>query len=835
MLSYEKKKRQIVIEPASFFTEVVPEERVTAELKKLIVYVETQGNSSFSVDEEKFAILLKYVGIYRAARADQLSKDHGKSDIPQNSFRRDEREHSSIHPNTGVGESRPKSICSNIKLSLMNLQSEGPTPLKAAQVSDERSSVIRRRGHMRTMSGISMVEPKAVLPSVVNVVFFSYGGLLFELAENLQLQNLLKLVPEQKLLPVEFRKKCLRYLLKLSKPILFEDNSDTSAVWKEFVMTQPASIEKMLESHASETKQRLVDQFKQYVIQSSFTELTSQYPIYLNSPSGNLLRSLSSIEESRASQSEQQTLKKPVGSASLVSDVMESLLIGIFTCISNDPRKKESFYSSRVEKSSQLDYNSLLDLTLKFLIDEFNKSFQRKVESVEEFISRLRNIKNWMEFETFKLTGDLKVLHNLLFPQPESSMEVQAKLLKPEPRMIETVPSKDQHLQLPAGSLNPKAESPRLSAEESHPKNPNAKITGSAQENPQPNNEAVESIKKSSKLIKTTTSIEGSNQRKQSALVLTPTPNSPEKKPNNLAVAKVPSHHLPKAVKEQVNPPKDNKRIKSFPLIAGEKLSNIPSNQDDDVYIPYFEDNWQIFRNDIKEALARWASRLAICKKEQFYKKVLALVTDENPIVIGTLLRGCFGRVREAELQSVVLNEYKAVVNEKDSSSKENCNREFHCEVLRAFIHLLENSKVRAYARSVKYLFLHEDRFALGVYECMVRKALLGPTIGAGIHLSDFEENLLILISMLEDKSKKFMRAPELRTPLSLSARDDSEVFYSLRPLLSTEEAQGLQKMIYYNGTGILYNISYRYNRQEIDKEEYLTRVRRYASMYQPH
>ena len=385
----------------------------------------------------------------------------------------------------GFGPERPSVSVSNIGEHLQEVLLE-PAKSRAAQPAPPL--VQHRRNTSETGISAKASKKSGVSPTAeIKIMKFSFKRVLFELETPLQLQEFLRLIPENSRKGIELQRELFVSLVKQTRPVLPNESTDQQlSVWKEFAREKGHHIFSELckaagpsgEAHPDSPSYMLLHLLKQFVIQQSFAVLNSNCssPKLLGGNSSfkrknNLLLSFASIEDTIGSIYEKRKQRKRehvsgvatqpscpqrniiragpslavsgVGGALInpstcsprsklncgndselgLNEILESVLIGVFTCILNDPRKIEVFYSTVNEKqasSLQLEYGSLIEKSLKFIAKECNNSLGLEADSItpDEIRNRLKSLEEIQQFralETFKISGDISTLVNLLF------------------------------------------------------------------------------------------------------------------------------------------------------------------------------------------------------------------------------------------------------------------------------------------------------------------------------------------------------------------------------------------------------------------------------------
>ena len=321
----------------------------------------------------------------------------------------------------------------------------------------------------------------------VHLQKFSFKQIMFDLESPVPLQDFLCMLPGGKQKCSDLQRELFVGLVKQTRPVLpSESSTQQMSVWKDFTRERGYHIFLELsrcvllspEDANQNPSQLLLHLLKQYIIQQSFAVLNSNCssPKVVGGNSSfkrknNLLLSFASIEDTIGSIYEKRKLRRRdnlsgigiqnpglqrvtvragpsiavagVGGALInpssssprsklncgndsefgLNEILESVLIGVFTCILNDPRKIEAFYSTSGHQNQsqlQLEYGSLIEKSLKFISKECALSLGQHPDSLapEDIRNKLKSLEEITQFralETFKISGDISILVSLLF------------------------------------------------------------------------------------------------------------------------------------------------------------------------------------------------------------------------------------------------------------------------------------------------------------------------------------------------------------------------------------------------------------------------------------
>lgn len=823
-----KRNRQVWIEPTTFFTSVQPEECTRTQPSRLVLYLHLEGEQGIALPEEKLSLLLAHLGVYLLSNLQSSKEANPKG---HRASVRHQALHRSSPPKQRQGASethlpdniqltqarlvKTQSISLGVSNRNQHIQIENDCPRASFNLApSEYQSKSKGGSHRRHWSNFTTRHRDTNSEFILEVAAFSYGGVLFELADSVSFSSLVKLSWEGRVSAQEYRSKVLKLLLKLSK-CLYQytstEETDSLALWREFIVEKFPLILDCL--HKSLGRAALCDMFRQFVIQSSFNDLTTERGEGAGeSLKGQLLKSAASWEE--AVDSLNKTVKRPqLQTSASLETVLESLLIGMFASISNDPAKKEVFYSGRKDQRGHLDFNSLLELMMNFLLHEFNSSFKYSL-SLEDLKSKMKGLNDHRGLEAFKISGDLHILHGLLFPKPAPDIVIYQARAPPmkafrsalEPPIEKSIDlsqrskSRDisRGLNCSLDKTNTKAKGvpqiPSISrlSRDSH------KVP------PPPVNSALDTPHMSSK---------APYQAHPPSCTPTPPPSSPRQRCNT------------------------SSRPFVLPADPQTAFDDIKTNKDELSYASYFDDNWHTKRNDIKELLLARIELMEYSQDPSFRSKVLTLIKHEVSPVIVSATKRLIGLGSDKEVHSIILREYQERNHFKHTWIDKK-NKEFHYDVFKALLAGITNVRLTGVVKAVKYLFLHEDRFLMGSYEVALEGALFGRGRGVTAALNELGDNLLCMSSLLRDKSNKYLLPEHRRAPFTGSYVDDQNILSILAPDLTSPDLKGLKRTLYFNQSGLLHNLYLRFDpdnpsESELTRKELMSRVSKYAHMYE--
>lgn len=783
----QKKERQILIDPIVYFSPVNPVLRSVADKGTLILYLDCLGEGGCHFNEEKLMRFLKCCKIYRADR-----HECGSPSPVAESF-------------LTFGQIKKQltmPVPSKDKQKFSNFLKTADTPTHDRDESDAPAMSVnigkKKPSHQRCHSDFAAGkehDSKTQLPVLALICAFSIKGILFELTDNISLQQLVSISPDRRLEDADFVRKQLKLLLRMAKPLTATDGQECAAEWKEFLTLQSELVFKILDFSNKNAKQELLDAYKEFLFQRGLAEMQLDQALKIGSPQANLLRSITSFEGN--CESLQTTVKKTTTATQPISDTLESLLIGIFASISNDPSKKETFYCLGIQKYSQLNYNSLLDLTIHFLTNEFSKTFSTNVTN-ESLMKRLKELNDPVGIETFKHTGDLSKLHSVIFgtqkeispSSPDQSKKVQCQIKIEKAPSITSLPKSDRKLRVRGSSLHLRPEGgislkvPHLAIERL----------------PSGSGELLSSSKLS---------------RNEEVFSLDRSRAFP---PNE----------------SPARPPFKQSTLKDFPRSQEESDSMVDSRNDEQMYASFFEDNWHVLKNDLKDAMLVKTAKIDPHKEGMFAKQIYNFIRDENVAVVIAASQLILRKIDVKAFNQVVKRQSRQS-NQFIQSPREKSNKEFHYAVFKGLLSCTASDDIKAYIRNLKYLFLHEDKFVLGAYASAALAAIIQPAGEPQITsvINNLEEDLLLMIRVFQDSKGRFLLGSDKRSSKTQANLDDESIINDPQLGLSEVDKKRLYKIVCFNNSGLLHNLYCRYLRSELDKYQLSKALRTYSTMYE--
>jgi hypothetical protein len=624
--SAQKKERQIWIDPYIYFTAVQTQARAAADTANLILYINCVGKGGCWFNEEKLMRFLKVLKIYRADKIESS----GPSPIADSYLTFGKmKEHLASKEKSKFSSFFQLSDFAPID------KVEGEVLLLTQNLAKNRSSHQRCRSDL--VGPESVQDAKAAQSFSIKVVMFSLKDILFELADGISLEKLVNIAPATRISDREFFSKQLMLLLRMTKPLITMEGQDSSAEWTDFLTSQSTQVFSILESSSKNTRQELLDAYKEFLFQKGLAEMQLEEALKIASPLGNPLRSLDSLR--RNSESLQTTVKKQTKITMPISETLESLLIGIFTSISNDPSKKETFYCLGIQKYSQLNYNSLLDLTIHFLTNEFSKSFGTDVTS-KSLMNRLKELKDPVGIESFKHTGDLCRLHAALYGTAKDSPVSQQRSKQPKCQVIIE-----------------KAPSFKVEQRDDRPK----RVRGN-------------SVKLHAETL-TSLKVPGPTMERLSSgygELLSCSKLSKNEEVTSLHRSRV---QIPN--ESPARPPFKQIRPEAIQVDVEDSTSILSSQADDQMYASFFEDNWHVLKNDIRDAIIFRTAKVAPQRDTTYAKQIYHLLKDENINVIIAATQLILRRIDVKAFNQVIKRQSRQS-NQFIQSPREKSNKEFH-------------------------------------------------------------------------------------------------------------------------------------------------------------
>jgi hypothetical protein len=795
--SVHKKSKDIWVDPSVYFSTVNPNTRSQADKDCLVIYVCSNAEGGCFINEERLMRLLRCMKIYGISNltsgslVSPLNGSGGRNNQSFVTFGRQANNSGKHSEHRDANFSRIK-FSSFIGASYCKRVESQTGDVTPASVNLNR----KKNGHQRSLSDYEVTPTDKQSPGnhivEVNIVQFSYKGVLFELGDAVSLSQFIQIAPDRRINDQEYYLRLLKLLLRMSMPLLSTGDMDHNHKWKEFITHKTSDVITILQKQGDGSGHQILEAFKHFLIQSSFAENMEQ-PIRIGSPQGNLMRSITSFED--ICESLQKTIKKPPHTTVPINETMEALLIGLFTSISNDSSKKESFYGEAgLHKYSQLDYNSLLELTIQFLSNEFTKDFGTEITS-EELMTRLKGVKDSKGIDSFKHSGDIKLLHSVIFPKSTDSSPKSRVRSKIPQIVVEKAPSQPDTPKKTVRSRSIKRHTEGVTTLNALdlPKTPKIERI------PSGSGDQISS----SKLSKYD-EISSLGRSRNNTLGC----DSPE----------MPAFKL---------------RRDHAELSQRDSQSNFDSHDEEKMYASFFEDNWHVLKNDLKDLLLNKVSNTDQGKDQIFRKQIYSLIKNENLLVIGNTTHLLFNRIDEKKFNVLVKRQTRQSNHQLDGKVTKS-NKEFHYTVFKVLIGYLKNAEIDFYLLNMKTLFLHEDKFLLGSYEVTVNQLLKNSysEYHLDMCLKELERNLLILTSALKYKLGVNLLEDDLRAEKTQAYKDDEAIIKEFDGLLSEVEAQGLRRTIYFNSSGLLFNLHCRLRRGEFEKSEMLMTLRTYASMY---
>ncbi len=804
---HASKHRTVRIRPHAHFCSI--DGRKTVEesgCSILTLFLADMQDGDARVDEEKMAVFLQHVRVYRLKSEENTTESYNESPSDRRNYtNKDIFGDVNCHPKDAVAQlhhARTRSI--NGAFSPDN---SIKTPVKT-----EAGSSPKKRGHHRNWSNFTEGrETDRNIPDVsLQVVAFGYRKIYFEVSEPICLVGLMNLWPSEKMTFKQFRDRLLHILLRFSNPLI-PLTKEISHIWRKFVNSHLNHIIAALEDLTVDPRQEIINYYKHFIIKSSFVELTHE-----RGTTQDLLSSLISLEEC---ESQMKTVKRLVVNSTFpMKEVCESLLIGLFASISNDTARKERFYSQQGEKAPVLDYDSLLDMTLNFLISEFNLIHGTNV-TLDYFLIQLRSMHDYKVLDMFKQTGNIEMLHRHLFP---STNPIEFSASKPGPVRVYKIaqggtPKSKQTIDQTSQAKKELGAEKAISLNNIECSTPTPKLDQSSPR--------VAKKMGSGYLAQPNTSRRDLSEQGRLSRSRYSNINSEKGSVEKKGMSTTSNHMMMPRRSATLHQKKLHESVRL--------VEDLTSERDDDIYASFFDENWYVLRNDIKEMLYFIADRCDLARDPIQEEQLVRLIKDENPWLLSALVKRYLGRIDDTKLRHVFFREIRHPGMPDMFSPRDRANREFHYEIFKAILSCLTTEQILAYQRNLKYLFVHEDKFILGAYEFVMLSLFIQPrSPDPTMYLREFEESLELMISVILDKAGTFILAAGNRTRATRSAEDDKAVINEFKDQLTSKELTMLQKTLSFNNSGLLHNLKYRYKREEITKAEFLQRIRKYASMY---
>ena len=290
------------------------------------------------------------------------------------------------------------------------------------------------------------------------------------------------------------------------------------------------------------------------------------------------------------------------------------------------------------------------------------------------------------------------------------------------------------------------------------------------------------------------------------------------------------SPRSPLVLSTSKNKTKERTSVDFGQLVQSVNSLRLEHQGDEELYTSYFEENWHVLRNDLKDILYRVGERACLPHNDKFAKSLHLLVKEEVPQMIKVLASKTF--VTSAVSDEELCKEIQYLwISSKNGEDREKCNLEFHYQVFKVLLGSTEDKVVTSYFRDLKMLFFYEDRFVLASYEVFLRKLIREGQSGPA--LADFIENMQQAVKVIRDKRKEFMLPTPRRQPKTQITEDEEYVINQFKSYLTEKEVQNLKKTVYFNQSGLLHNLHFEYMSENITQKEFISKLKKFSVLYQ--
>ena len=793
-----KSPNKLWIDPTVLFTSVAIKERSDRETNNFVVYIRGDSEVGLLIDEERFTIFRKFIKVYRV----------GGVVVEPASVRRE-----AVKPQTSQLPSDTQNAIMRYTVSTTNLTKEiiqrsrnNLERLTETSMMDKKSKMSPHQRHKSNHTDIVSINYKT---GVVEVVSFSYKGIVFDLEEPVSLELLVSVVPKEKIFHQKFINKYIILLLKLSKVTFSHfEGIQNDIIWKDVVSMNAVWIENYFEKTQRGSIHSFLDSLKKHIIQQNFKELKKTRhqatPFALQNPI--IERSRDSLEFEMAEKSSlgKKTVKRSVLPQTQdlnLNQIYESLMIGIFASISCNPNQKDSFYNSRAD-----DFNELLDHTLRFIVAEIKSKYKKEI-TIKDLVERLESSPNKPELYKFKMTGDLKILYEII--------------------------SKNQiHIEEQGSALVKRFNNKPIRYRDIDP----SVMSGFNRDPFDLENKGINEIigERNKEIDRSPSTINKKNAIMMVEQGITRFENPNQKQAKTFLNSSI--INIENEPKTSINQRTDNKLNRGKSLIPSTEIRigsslKLGHQGDEQMYASFFEEHWHILRNDMKDMLLKVSGASGTEKTDVLSKNLVHMTKVEVPQIISLLATQVLSkdRMNEEDLRREVV--YHSM-NFQTPEQVEKCNNEFHYTIFKCLLNLVQSEKIDPLKREMKMLFFYEDRFLLGAYEIFLSSFLRNPEKLQALIL-DFEENLGLLVRVIQDNEARFVLPLDKRRPSGQVTIDDEAVIKEFCQDLSKSEMARLHRTVYFNRSGLLHNLYMEYLDGSMKKKDFINQLRNFCSLYE--